>query len=202
MGVDKNMMSVGGNPQGFIGRIAGFMMNQGHKSVHIRAISQLEIKPDDMILDVGCGAGNAVKIMSALTEKGKVCGVDHSSAMVKAARKLNRHALDSGKAEIQEASVDVLPYEDETIDAVTAFETIQFWPEIHKGLSEIKRVLKPDGRLLIVNRLPPTDSKWCAHLQLKSKDDYASAVTQAGYRIIALNTESIIGWITVKAGKE
>ena len=46
------------------------------------------------------------------------------------------------------ASVD-LPFEPNTFDVVTAFETIYFWPDAAKGLAEIHRVLKPGGRVLV-----------------------------------------------------
>lgn len=42
-----------------------------------------------------------------------------------------------------------LPFEDNTFDTVTAFETVYFWPDMEKSFSEVKRVLKPGGLFLI-----------------------------------------------------
>ena len=51
--------------------------------------------------------------------------------------------------EIIEGNVKSLPFEDNTFDIVTAFETVYFWPDIEKCFAEVKRVLKPGGIFLI-----------------------------------------------------
>ncbi len=201
MGMDKNMMSMGAKPQGLFGRLAGLLMNNAHRPVHALAAGRLDIKKDAVILDVGCGGGKAVKRMSGMAPDGFVCGIDHAPAMADMARKLNKNAVAGKKAEIKNASVDALPYNDETFDIATAFETIQFWPDIKAGLGEIGRVLKRDGRLLIVNRFPPPDSKWCALLQLKSRDDYVKVLSEAGFRNVKIDTDSKTGWIIAEAQK-
>ena len=43
-----------------------------------------------------------------------------------------------------------MPFEDNTFDIITAFETVYFWPEIEKSFNEVKRILKPGGIFLIV----------------------------------------------------
>ena len=51
--------------------------------------------------------------------------------------------------EVLEGNVQSLPFEDNTFDIVTAFETVYFWPDIEKCFGEVKRVLKPGGTFLI-----------------------------------------------------
>ena len=79
----------------------------------------------------------------------KVYGIDYSMESVKLSRQVNEKLIDEGKVEIQEGNVKDLPFEDDTFDIVTAFETVYFWPDIEKCFGEVKRVLKPGGTFLI-----------------------------------------------------
>lgn len=79
----------------------------------------------------------------------KVYGIDYSIESVKLSREVNEKLIENGKVEIHEGNVKDLPFEDDTFDIVTAFETIYFWPDIEKCFGEVKRVLKPGGTFLI-----------------------------------------------------
>ncbi len=79
----------------------------------------------------------------------KVYGVDYSIESVKLSREVNENLIRQGVVEIIEGNVQSLPFEDNTFDAVTAFETVYFWPDIEKCFGEVKRVLKPGGIFLI-----------------------------------------------------
>lgn len=79
----------------------------------------------------------------------KVYGIDYSIESVKLSREVNEKLIDNGKVEIHEGNVKDLPFEDDTFDIVTAFETVYFWPDIEKCFGEVKRVLKPGGTFLI-----------------------------------------------------
>ena len=62
---------------------------------------------------------------------------------------VNHQEIYDGKVKVLEGNVAKLPFEDNTFDIVTAFETIYFWPDIEKCFGEVKRVLKPGGTFLI-----------------------------------------------------
>ena len=79
----------------------------------------------------------------------KVYGIDYSIESVKLSREVNEKLIDNGQVEIHEGNVKDLPFEDNTFDIVTAFETVYFWPDIEKCFGEVKRVLKPGGTFLI-----------------------------------------------------
>ena len=78
-----------------------------------------------------------------------VYGVDYSIESVKLSREVNRQEIYDGRVEVIEGNVAKLPFEDNTFDIVTAFETVYFWPDIEKCFGEVKRVLKPGGTFLI-----------------------------------------------------
>ena len=113
MGFFDNMRK----PKGKLGNIQLKSMNKEHTSVSLWGLKHLSIKPDDIVLDVGCGG-------------------DHQE-------------IYDGKVKVLEGNVAKLPFEDNTFDIVTAFETIYFWPDIEKCFGEVKRVLKPGGTFLI-----------------------------------------------------
>ena len=143
MGFFDNMRK----PQGKLGNIQLKSMNKEHTPVSLWGLKHLNIKPDDIILDVGCGGGINVKRMAENAKK--VYGIDYSIESVNLSREVNEKLIDEGKVEIREGNVKSLPFEDNTFDIVTAFETVYFWPDIEKCFGEVKRVLKPGGIFLI-----------------------------------------------------
>lgn len=143
MGIFSNMRK----PEGKLGNIQLKSMNKEHTPVSLWGLKHLDIKEEDIILDVGCGGGINVKRMAEKAKK--VYGVDYSIESVKLSREVNAQGIYDGKVEIIEGDVQKLPFDDETFDIVTAFETIYFWPDIEKCFGEVKRVLKPGGIFLI-----------------------------------------------------
>jgi len=109
--------------------------------------------------------------------------------------------IKNGRVGISQGSVSSLPYSDDMFDIVTAFETIQFWPNLSEDLKEIKRVLKPSGIFLIVNRHPKPDSKWTEFLQLHTPEEYRDSLNEAGYVDITIDDSSKSNWILALAKK-
>ena len=75
------------------------------------------------ILDVGCGGGETVRKLAALAPEGNVIGLDYSAASVAVSRETNAQEIESGRVQIEQGSVAVLPFSDGTFDIVTAVET-------------------------------------------------------------------------------
>ncbi|MBR0059501.1 MAG: class I SAM-dependent methyltransferase [Methanobrevibacter sp.] len=143
MGFFDNMRK----PQGKLGNIQLKSMNKEHTPVSLWGLKHLNIKSDDVILDVGCGGGINIKRMAQ--DAKKVYGIDYSIESVNLSKEVNEKLINEGKVEIMKGNVKDLPFEDNTFDIVTAFETVYFWPDIEKCFGEVKRVLKPGGIFLI-----------------------------------------------------
>src|SRR4029077_19648788 len=88
--------------------------------------------------------------LAAFASEGKVYGIDHSAASVAAARAANARWLAGNRVDIQQGSVSDLPFPDSMFDVVTAVETHYYWPDLVADLREIRRVLKPGGRLVVI----------------------------------------------------
>ncbi len=143
MGFFDNMRK----PKGKLGKIQLKSMNKEHTPVSLWGLKHLDISPDDVILDIGCGGGINVNRMAQKAKK--VYGVDYSLESVNLSLEVNKDLIDKGIVEIHEGNVASLPYDDNSFDIVTAFETVYFWPDIEKSFAEVKRVLKPGGKFLI-----------------------------------------------------
>lgn len=134
-------------PEGKLGNIQLKSMNKEHTPVSLWGLKHLNISPDDVILDIGCGGGMNINRMAQGAKK--VYGVDYSIERVNLSKEVNEDLIKEGRVEVHEGNVMDLPFEDNSFDIVTAFETVYFWPDIVKSFGEVKRVLKPGGMFLI-----------------------------------------------------
>ncbi len=198
MSIKSFMQSQGGNPKGILGRLIGRLMNINHNKVYKLGLERLDITRNINLLDIGCGGGKFLKILAEQTQSSKLYGMDHSEDMVKLANKLNKNI---NEIEIKKASVTNIPFEEDTFDIVTAFETIQFWPELKNSIKEVNRVLKNSGTFLVINRYPDKNSKWNENLQIKDEQEYIDILSKLDFRDISCDIDTKKGWILVEARK-
>ena len=135
----------------FCGRFILKSMNKGHEKLAKWGRSYLNIDEAYTVLDLGCGGGRNIEYF--LTKANKVYGLDHSETSVKMASEINKEAIKSGRCKILVGDANSLPLKDESMDIITAFETIYFWSDIEECFKEIYRVLKKDGKFLICNEV-------------------------------------------------
>lgn len=103
----------------------------------------LEYIEGKVVLDIACGEGYGTNLLSENAKK--VCGVDISNEAIKHAQEKYIKC----NLEYKHGSATAIPYENKSFDVVTSFETIEHLFEQEKMFSEIKRVLKPDGILIL-----------------------------------------------------
>lgn len=105
------------------------------------------VKPGDMLLDVGCGAGFDLIIASFLVgQRGKVCGIDITPEMAEKAKK-NLFDIALSDFDVRVSGAESIPYADNTFDVVISNGVLNLSPSKEKAFREIVRVLKPHGRL-------------------------------------------------------
>lgn len=197
------------SPKGFWGKMMIRSMNKGHYEVTGWGLDNTEIEDDFTILDVGCGGGKTVERLSKLSPKGKVYGIDYSELAVKKSTKFNKKAIKQGRVQIDHGSVSDLPYKDETFDLVTAVETYYFWPDKINDLKEIKRVLKPNGKVLLVFEMCKDTSspdKWIeveklANIKAVSEAEIRNALITAGFLNVKTFTKNNTTWLCAVGGK-
>ena len=136
-------------PEGKLGGMIAKSMNKEHTPVSLWGLKHIDINPEDMILDVGCGGGINLRRMQEKAYNGHVIGLEKKKKSVEISSKVNEDLIKEGKVEVIQGDVQDLKFEDETFDKVTAFETIYFWPGLAHCFGEVRRVLKPGGKFLI-----------------------------------------------------
>lgn len=195
------------HPRGWLGRLVGMGMNVEHGGLWDWALAHVAVPADSAILDVGCGGGKSVGVLARLAHRGKVHGIDYSEEMVQLSRFLNRALIRTGRAEIQHASASRLPFPSYSFDLVACFECCYFWEDMIEVLTQIARVLKENGLLLIANevyrdeRFGDRNATWArlANMQIYNAEEYRKFLTSAGYRVTEIDVRPEKNWITVVA---
>jgi ubiquinone/menaquinone biosynthesis C-methylase UbiE len=112
-------------------------------------VNALDLQSHDRVLDIGFGGGVSLGMMAEKVPSGRVYGVDLSEDMVRGAKKRFGRLIRQGRMEVKIGDVARLPYDNETFDKVATINTIYFWSDPIGILTEIRRVLKPGGRLVV-----------------------------------------------------
>ena len=112
-------------------------------------LEHLELQTGETVVDLGSGAGiDALIAARKVGPAGKVIGVDMTPEMLAAARK-NADAAGAHQVEFREGRLESLPVDDASVDAVTSNCVINLVPDKALVFSEIARVLRPGGRLVV-----------------------------------------------------
>ena len=140
-------------PVGFGGKIMVAMMNLGHSPVARWGLRFLELTLDAKVLDCGCGGGANIKRLLKKCPEGIVKGIDYSPVSVEKSKKVNEAAITEGRCTVLQGSVADMIFADDWFDAVTAFETVYFWPDLpqcfrEEGLRQLPGVFLMDDGIL------------------------------------------------------
>lgn len=112
----------------------------------------MNVSPGANLLDVGCGAGDDVLEMAELVgETGFVAGIDYSQAMIDSATDKAKNSKRRGQLSFRQADCYQLPYADGTFDACRSDRVFQHLEHPERALSEMLRVLKPGGIIVITD---------------------------------------------------
>ena len=136
-----------GRPTGVLGKLGGRIMARSNHACAAWVIERLGVQPTDRVLEVGFGPGMGIQILAGRTTAGQVDGVDPSPEMIAQASARNDDAIKGGRVVLQRGSVESLPFDDSTFDKALAINSMQVWPDRAAGLREIRRVMKPGGRV-------------------------------------------------------
>lgn len=172
-----------GNPRGIIGKCCCILMNVINKPMYQKTVSSIKLKENATVLDIGYGNGYLIKKIYKIYQP-TIYGIDISEDVKRLAEKRNKTGVLEGKIHLEIGDCCQLSYEDTIFDAVTSINTIYFWEDTLKGLQEIHRTLKQNGRFYNV----VYTKEWLQKLSytkkgflLFEKEDFIELGNQAGY---------------------
>ncbi len=194
-------------PKGILGNIMINKMNIGHAKLSDWGLSHLNDINPTQIADLGCGGGINVKKLINKFPNAAVTGLDYSKVSIKKSKEENKDSISKGICKLVQGDVSCMPFENETFDLLTAFETIYFWPGPQKSFQEVYRVLKTDGTFIIINEFDGISqreqyyAKLIDGLKLYSKQDLTNILTEVGFKNIIFDHDEQNHWLAVLARK-
>ena len=177
-----------GRPTGLPGRAAGLLM--AHRSSNRRrnawAVSLLDVRPDDRVLEIGFGPGLAILELSRIAHAGHVCGIDHSERMLRQARRRNADGIARGVVDLRLGSVDALPVFDAPFDKILAVNTVLFWDEPDARLEQLRPLLRPAGLIAVAHQ--PRGPGASDEMAAANGREIAAALLRAGFSEVRVTT--------------
>lgn len=133
-------------------------------------LRRLDVAPGDRVLDVGCGTGTLLEALCLAAPRAEFAGVDLSGEMLEVARRRIGAAMD-----LRQACAETLPFGDAAFDVVVSTNVFHFLREPVSALREMRRVLKPSGRVVITD--------WCDdYLACRVCDMFLRVLSRAHFR--------------------
>lgn len=136
-------------PRGLPGWVSGRMMARLNTEMNRELVTLLALAGDEHVLEIGYGPGVGMGLLVDALPDGRVAGIDASPLMLREATRRNRQAIAAGRVDLRLGSVASLPWPDAVFDAVASANAVQIWDGIEGWASEVHRVLRPGGRLVI-----------------------------------------------------
>jgi arsenite methyltransferase len=114
----------------------------------LRTLQVLALRAGEHVLDVGCGPGLLAHDMALqVGTSGRVAGIDKSEAMLKLARQRCAHL---SQVELTQGVAESLSAEDQSFHALACTQVLLYIADVRQALNEMRRVLKPGGRIAVV----------------------------------------------------
>lgn len=190
------------HPTGEKGIEMGNMMNETNINMTRHSIQNLQIDSGNKILELGHGNAGHVEFIFEQAENIKYYGLEMSELMFQEARQINRNYVSQKQAFFSIYDGNTIPFEDDSFNKVFTVNTIYFWQEPEKLLSEIYRVLQPKGILCItfaeesfMKQLPFTQFEF----ELYSTEKAEKLIEKSSFKII--NKETLTEKVKSKTGE-
>lgn len=112
-----------------------------------KIVDELGVRPDDRVLEIGCGHGVAATMACERLESGRLTAIDRSAKMIEAAARRNAAHVEVGKAEFLVASLEDVDFGDRRFDLVFAVRVGLFHREPQRAQALVEPWLAPAGRV-------------------------------------------------------
>jgi len=167
----------------------GEEMEQHHISITQQTLALMGLKPGQRVLDLGCGAGWASRLLARMVaggeREGQVIGLDVSDEMIRRAR---AKSTEHENLMFIVGSAQQIPWEENFFDKVLSVESFYYYGDQERTLSELFRVMAPKGGLFILINLYKDNHyslRWVEELQVpvqvRSEQEYLELLRDSGF---------------------
>jgi len=153
-----------------------YAANYGDYATNRLAVAALTLSPTAIVVDVGCGTGAALRHAAATVTDGRLVGVDPVPRMIEIAREKTAGHPAAARIEFRLGAAEDLPVKDDVADVVFAFDSFDHWQNRDQGLTEIRRILRSHGKLVVVKDAGLPGGK-------KARQVFFNAVERAGFAL-------------------
>jgi ubiquinone/menaquinone biosynthesis C-methylase UbiE len=194
-------------PSGLLGLFALNFMKKNNQDYIVHACDLLNPQDSDAILEIGCGAGYAIKSIAQKNHHCSIDAIDFSPMMLKKAGKCIQECTNLGRIRLINGDFRDYDFGSRTYSKIFAINVIYFWSDLPPVISKIHRLLKPDGRLTLfmssperLNNVPFASNDVFSKYTLA---EVKSALSKAGFSTITHEVMQKMGFDTyyIGAGK-
>ena len=203
---DFSRIETAGCPAGDAGRDMILRMNREHGPLRAWGFARIPI--GRTVLDVGCGAGAALRELAEQRPEADLTGCDISPLAIETATALNEEFVKAGRMRFLQCGVPDLPFDDGAFDTVFSVESLYFWPDQVAGLREIRRVLAPGGYFMTALEMAggAMNERQLAiveHLKMRCPDidELRALLIDAGFADVTVEFEPEHRWLRAAGRK-
>jgi ubiquinone/menaquinone biosynthesis C-methylase UbiE len=135
------------NPKGLFGQLTAKKLNKQNRLQYDFIMQEISTYSNVSILEIGFANGVLLNQLASKFDN-QYFGVDVSEDMVKTAKRVNKTFISNGKIKLYAADIEKMPFDDESFDVAYTGNTVYFWHDVEKAVSEVKRVLKAGGKFI------------------------------------------------------
>jgi ubiquinone/menaquinone biosynthesis C-methylase UbiE len=163
----------------------GDAMEDHHSDITDQTIALMDLRPNDRVLDLGCGTGWASRRLARIATTGEVVGIDVADEMLRRAEQAS-----AGIKNVRYiwGSAESIPAEDNYFTKVLSVESFYYYADQGRALDELRRVLAPGGKLFILINLYADNAyslRWVEELKVpvhaRSEAEYLELLHQHGF---------------------
>jgi|WetSurMetagenome_2_1015567.scaffolds.fasta_scaffold00017_31 SAM-dependent methyltransferase len=157
-------------------------------------MDKCDILPNHTVLEIGFGPGYGLSMAAARAYNGTVYGLDFSEAMCKMASRRNRALVAASRVRLINGGLTPAPFENAFFDRTAAVNVAYFWPEPRRELSEILRILRPEGKAVFylsdrhsMDLMPVTNTGVFAKY---TAPEFCAVLSSAGFSRVEYETKT------------